>query len=331
MRMVPIEPTFRKMARLVRDLSKKSGKEIDFVMEGAETELDKSMVEKLGDPLVHMVRNSVDHGIEASPEDRVKAGKKPAGRVVLRAFHKSGSINIEIEDDGRGLDREAIVAKGIEKGLITSGSGMSDQEVFGMIFLPGFSTAKQITEVSGRGVGMDVVNKNIESLRGNVIIKSEKGKGAVFTIVLPLTMAIIDGMSVGVGSEVYIIPTLSIIESLRPSPEMVSTVVGRGEVIKFRNRLLPAFRLSRLFNVEGAVTEVTEALAVIVEDSGKQVAVIVDELIGQQQTVIKTLGVAMGRVPGISGASILADGRPGLILDISGLVKVAMSGDEEKI
>lgn len=325
MRMMPVEPTFRKMARLVRDLAKKAGKQIEFSMTGQETEIDRGMVDKLGDPLIHMIRNSVDHGIEASPADRVAAGKDPTGHIQLKAYHKSGNIHIEIVDDGKGIDREAIIAKAIEKGMITSADKMSDREIYGLIFEAGFSTAKQITEISGRGVGMDVVRRNIESLRGNVLIETEKGKGSTFTLVLPLTTAIIDGMAVKVGDETYIIPTLSIIESFRPSPEMISTLAGKGQLIAFRNSNLPLFSLGKLFSIAGAKQDPSEAIVIILEEGGKKIGLVVDYLIGQQQTVIKSMSEAMGPVPGVSGASIMADGKPGLIIDVAGVVKLATS------
>lgn len=324
MRMVPVEGVFQKMARLVRDLSKKSGKKVKLTMSGRDTELDRGMVDKLGDPLVHMIRNAVDHGIEPSADDRVKAGKPAEGNVHLRAFHQGGSIHIQIEDDGRGLNRDAIVTKGIERGLIKSAEGMSDSDVFALIFEAGFSTAQTVSEISGRGVGMDVVLRNIESLRGNVKISSEPGKGSVFTIVLPLTMAIIDGMVVAVGGEQYIMPTLSIIESFRPSNDQISTVSGRGEMLRFREALVPLFRISRLFGLKDEDCKIpTDGIVMVIEDGGKKAAVVVDDLLGQQQTVIKSLGHALGQVQGISGASIMPDGRPGLILDVAGIVKMA--------
>ncbi len=323
MRLIPIDNTFPKMGRLVRDLAKKSGKKIELSMEGRETELDKGMVEKLGDPLVHMIRNAVDHGIEPTPEDRTAAGKNSVGQIVLKAFHQGGGIHIEIRDDGRGLDRDAIAAKALERGLTTGTDNMTDEEIFSLIFEPGFSTAAKITDVSGRGVGMDVVRSNIESMRGNVRIRSEKGKGSVFTLVLPLTMAIIDGMIVRIGSERYILPLLSIIESFKPTEKMISTVSGRGETVPFRSRLLPLFRLYKLFGIDDAEADPTRALVVVIEDAGRQVALLVDELLGQNQTVIKNLGAGLRAVEGIAGASIMADGKPGLIIDVNGLVKLA--------
>lgn len=323
MRLIPIDNTFRKMGRLVRDLSKKSGKKIELVMEGRETELDKAMVEKLGDPLVHMIRNAVDHGIEATAEDRRAAGKDPTGTILLKAYHQGGNIHIDIADDGRGLDRDAIFAKAVERGIVNGDENMSDEEIYALIFEPGFSTARQVTDVSGRGVGMDVVKSNIESMRGNVRIASEKGRGTTFTLVLPLTMAIIDGMIVRVGSERYILPLLSIIESFQPTREMITTVSGKGETVPFRNRLLPLFRLGRLFNIADAQADPTRALVVVLEDAGRQIALLVDELMGQNQTVIKNLGEGLKDVEGIAGASIMPDGRPGLIIDVNGLVRLA--------
>ena len=323
MRLIPIDNTFRKMGRLVRDLAKKSGKKIELTMEGRETELDKGMVEKLGDPLVHMIRNAVDHGIEPTADDRVAADKPATGTIVLKAYHQGGNIHIDITDDGRGLDRDAISAKAKERGLITSDENMTDEEIYALIFEPGFSTAKQITDVSGRGVGMDVVKSNIESMRGNVRIRSQKGVGSTFTLVLPLTMAIIDGMIVRAGSERYILPLLSIIESFQPTRKMITKVSGKGETVPFRQRLLPLFRLATMFDIHDAQSDPTQALVVVLEDAGRQIALLVDELLGQNQTVIKNLGQGLKHVDGIAGASIMPDGTPGLIVDVNGLVKLA--------
>ncbi len=323
MRLIPIDTTFRKMSRLVRDLCKKTDKKIELIMEGKDTELDKSMVEKLGDPLVHMIRNAVDHGIEETAEQRIVAGKDPVGKIILKAYHQGGNIHIDISDDGRGLDKEIIVAKAIERGIISSAENMSDEDIFALIFEPGFSTAKQVTDVSGRGVGMDVVKTNIESVRGNVRIVSELGKGSTFTLVLPLTMAIIDGMIVRVGSERYILPLLSIIESFQPTKQMITTISGKGEMVPFRDRLLPLFRLADLYNITDAQNDPTCALVVVIEDTGRRIGLLVDELLGQNQTVIKNLGEGLGDVDGIAGASIMPDGKPGLIIDVNGLVKMA--------
>jgi len=325
MRMVPIRPTFQKMARLVRDLSIKSQKKIQFVTSGEETELDRSVVEQIGDPLIHLIRNSVDHGLEDGEKERLKAGKPATGRIELRAFHRGGSIYIEVSDDGRGLDRELILAKAKERGIIRNGNEMSDREVFNLIFAPGFSTAKKITDVSGRGVGMDVVKRNLETLRGSVELMSETGKGTTVSMRLPLTLAIIDGMIIRVGRERYIIPTLSVMESLRPRPEDLNTVADKGEMLTVRGRLLPLYRLSKLFEIDGAIQNPSEALVIIVEDQGHNVAFLVDSLIGQQQVVIKSLGEGLGKIQGISGGAIMSDGRVGLILDISGLIKLALA------
>ncbi len=324
MRLIPIDNTFRKMSRLLRDLAKKTGKKINLVMEGKETELDKGMVEKLGDPLVHMIRNSVDHGIEATPADREAAGKDPAGTIILRAYHQGGNIHVEIEDDGRGLDRDAIAAKALERGLITSADSLTDDEIYGLIFEPGFSTAKQVSEVSGRGVGMDVVRSNVLSMRGNIRITSEQGVGTRVTLVLPLTMAIIDGMILRVGTDRYILPLLSIVESFQPTADMITSVYGRGEMVPFRERLLPMVRLAELFEVDGAETDPTKAIVVVIEDSGRQLGLLVDELLGENQTVIKSLGRGLGRVEGIAGASIMPDGFPGLIIDVGALFKMGV-------
>lgn len=326
LRMVPLRATFQKMARLVRDLAKKAGKQVDFVMAGEDTELDKTVVDRIGDPLVHMVRNAVDHGLEASGQDRLRAGKSESGRVELRAFHKGGNIYIEIEDDGRGLDREAILTKGRERGLIAEGETPSDRDIYNMIFQPGFSTAKQITDVSGRGVGMDVVKRNIDSLRGQVEIRTEVGKGSTFSIRLPLTLAIIDGMVVRVGAERYIIPTLSVLISMRPEPSQLSSVLGSGQMLSHQGRELPLFRLDEIFKVNGAEKDPTRALAVVVEDDGRQIAMLVDELLGQQQIVIKSLGESVRGIPGISGGAIMPDGRVGLILDVGGVIRLAQTG-----
>jgi len=323
LRMVPVRATFQKMARLVRDLGKKAGKRVEFVMTGEDTELDKSVVDKIGDPLVHMVRNAVDHGLEATAEDREKAGKPPVGAVTLRAYHKGGNIYIQVEDDGRGLDRDTILAKARERGMVTDDDSLSDREIFNLIFEPGFSTAKKVTDVSGRGVGMDVVRRNIEALRGQVEIRSEPGKGSLFTIRLPLTLAIIDGMVIRVGAERYIIPTLSVVMSMRPEAKDLSTVLNRGEMLSLRGSLIPLFRLGRLFDIDKVEQDLTKSLVVIVEDEGKQTGLVTDELIGKQQIVIKSLGETMRGIPGVSGGAIMPDGQVGLILDVGGLIKLA--------
>jgi two-component system chemotaxis sensor kinase CheA len=322
MRMVPVAGVFQKMARLVRDLSRKSGKEVRFVSAGEATEMDRSMVEQVADPLVHMIRNSMDHGLEG-PDERRAAGKSPEGVVRLSAYHEGGSVVIEVADDGRGLNAERIARKAVEKGLIASAEGMSEAEIHALIFAPGFSTAQQVTELSGRGVGMDVVKRNVEAMRGRVVIQSTPGAGTTFKIVLPLTLAIIDGMLVACGEDRYIVPTLSIVESIQPDAEMLVSLARTNEMINLRGEILPLLRMDRLFDIAGAKTDPTDALVVIVEGVGRRVGLLVDEVVAQQQVVIKTLGSGFRQTPFVSGAAILADGRVGLILnveEIAGLV-----------
>ncbi|MDL1982415.1 MAG: chemotaxis protein CheW, partial [Deltaproteobacteria bacterium] len=328
MRMIPLKSTFQKMTRLVRDLSRKVDKNINFVTEGEETEIDRNMVDIVKDPLVHMVRNSVDHGIEM-PDVRKKTGKPEYGTVHLSAYHSAGSVVVEIKDDGKGLDREKLIAKAIERGVISDGNSLSDREVFNLIFEPGFSTAEVVSDVSGRGVGMDVVKRNIETLRGQVEIQSESGKGSVFKMRLPLTLAIIDGMVIRVGREIYVVPTSSIVRSLRPDPKDLSTVLNHGEMLSLLGNLIPLFRLDSLFDIKGAEQDPARAIVMVIEDNGTQAGVLIDELIGRQQVVIKTLGENMRDIPGISGGAIMPNGRVGLILDVGGLVKFATTRNEE--
>lgn len=322
MRMVPIGGVFQKMARLSRDLSHKSGKNINFSTSGDETELDRSIVDKISDPLIHMVRNSIDHGIE-SEQDRIKSGKNPVGSLELRAFHQAGNIVIEISDDGKGLDKERIVAKAIEKGIIEKDQELSEDEIFKMIFHAGFSTAQKVTSVSGRGVGMDVVRKNIELLNGKIEIHSVQGKGTTFTIRLPLTLAIIDGQVVKVGCERYIIPINSIVNSFRPVSEQISTVQNRAEMVMIRGELLPLVRLYELFRCVPSTENPAESLLVIVENNSKKYCLLVDELLDQQQVVIKNLGDGLGKIKGVSGGAIMGDGKVSLILDIPGIAEIA--------
>lgn len=335
MRMVPLKATFNKMARLVRDVSRKVGKNVNLVTEGEDTEIDRNLVNIINDPLVHMVRNAVDHGIE-TPEERVKLGKPEYGSVQLLAYHSAGSVVVEIRDDGKGLDPDMILAKAREKGLIggasdTNERSLSDREIFNLIFAPGFSTAQVVTDVSGRGVGMDVVKKNIESLRGQVEIKSEPGRGSVFKMSLPLTLAIIDGMVVRVGSETYVIPTISIIRSIKPGPGDLSTVLQQGEMLTLKDGLIPLYRIARLYNIEDAKDDPDDTIIVIVEDEERRAGLVIDELIGRQQVVIKSLGDTMTDIPGISGGAIMPDGRVGLIIDVGGLVKLANAGHEGEV
>jgi two-component system chemotaxis sensor kinase CheA len=324
MRMVPISGVFQKMTRLVRDLSQKAAKKVNLSISGEDTELDRNIVDKIADPLVHMIRNSVDHGIEPA-EERVKAGKNAAGHIKLRAFHQSGNIVIEIEDDGKGLDKDRILKKAIKNGVISPDQQLSDQEIFKLIYHAGLSTAEKVTSVSGRGVGMDVVKKNVESLRGRIDIASVLGKGTTFAIRLPLTLAIIDGQIVTIGKERYILPISSIIRSFRPTDRQITTVQNKGEMVMVRGQLLPLIRLHKLFGIDSSVDDPTKALVVVVEEDGKRCCLLVDELLGQQQVVIKSLGEGMGSVKGVSGGAIMGDGKISLILDIPGLTGLAQN------
>ncbi len=330
MRMVPLRATFQKLTRVVRDTASKAAKTVQFVTDGDDVEIDRNMVDVLGDPLVHMVRNAVDHGVEG-PDERVANGKPRLGVVRLHAYHASGNVVVELKDDGRGLHRDKIVKKAIEKGLIESDKGMTDSDVFNLIFAPGFSTAEQITDISGRGVGMDVVRRNLEKIRGRIDITSAPGKGTTFAIRLPLTLAVTDGMLVRVGDERFIIPLTHIHMSFRPEQSMLSTVVGRGEAVLLRGELLPIIRLHRLFDVHGAVQSPLDGLLMIVGDGDRRTALLVDDLLGQQQVVAKTLGDGLGKVPGVSGGAILGDGRVGLILDVTETVALAQSHEPSPV
>ena len=320
MRMVPIGRMFQKMTRLVRDLAAQQQKQVQLVVEGEETELDRNIVEELSDPLVHMIRNAIDHGIEL-PADRISQGKPALGTLRLSASHQRGGIVIEIRDDGKGLNRDRILAKGRERGLIKPNTTLTEAEAFALIFAPGFSTAEIVTDVSGRGVGMDVVRRNIEKLRGKVEIQSVAGQGTTFTILLPLTLAIIDGMLVGVGDDRYIIPTLSVRESFRPRPGMVTTVHERGEVVSVRGRLTPLLRLGEHLGTPGRAVDPTHGIIVVVESGDASRGLLVDELLGKQEVVIKSLGETFRNQNLLAGAAILGDGRVGLILDVDTLVK----------
>ncbi len=320
MRMIPIGMQFQKTARLVRDLARRAGKQITFESVGEETELDKTIAEQLADPLLHMVRNSVDHGIE-SPEERVALGKEPTARIRVSAYHNSGQVVVEISDDGRGLNRQKILAKARQNGLVQEGSELSDAEVFQLIFEPGFSTAEKITDTSGRGVGMDVVRKHVQKLRGRIDIQSTAGVGTTFHIRLPLTLAIIDGLVLMVGEQRYIAPIFAIREVFRPTPDILSTVHGKGEMVMVRGGLLPIIRLHRSFGIEPRSTSLTEGSLIVTESEGRSFCLFVDELIGKQEVVIKSLGRRFKDVAGIAGCAILGDGRVGLILDIDGIHK----------
>jgi two-component system chemotaxis sensor kinase CheA len=321
MRLVPIGPLFRKMARLVRDLSRQFGKQVEMETQGDEIELDRNIVEELADPLMHMVRNALDHGIE-TPDERQAAGKPPAARLLLRAHHRAGQVVIEITDDGRGLNRAKIIEKAVQKGLIASAEGLSDNEIYNLIFQPGFSTAAQLTNVSGRGVGMDVVRRHIEKLRGRIEIRSTVGAGATFLLKLPLTLAIIEGLVVGVGQERYIVPLFAIREMFRPTAETIWTVQQRAEMALVRGSLLPVVRLYRIFHVQPKSEDPLAGVLVVAEVEGQRFCVLVDELIGKQEVVIKTLGETFKNVTGVAGGAILGDGRVGLILDLDRISKV---------
>ncbi|MBL0063169.1 MAG: chemotaxis protein CheA [bacterium] len=322
MRMVSVKATFQKMARLVRDVARKSNKIVEFEMSGEETELDRNMVEAIADPLVHMVRNAVDHGVEP-PETRLEVGKTRHGVVHLSAAHEGGSVLITLTDDGRGLNREKILSKAIERGIIEPNAVMTDKEIYNLIFLPGFSTADKITDVSGRGVGMDVVRTNIEKLRGSVEIDSTPGHGSIFRIRLPLTLAIIDGMVIKTGSQRFIIPTIAITESFRPQQDDIVTVHGRGEMVKLRGHLLPVSRLHSVFGVVDAGTKLSDSILIVAEAKSRRIAIMADALVGQQQVVIKSLGHLFEDMDGVAGCAILGDGRISLILDIEGILSVS--------
>jgi two-component system chemotaxis sensor kinase CheA len=320
LRMVPIRGTFQKMTRLVRDAAGRLGKDIRLVLEGEETELDRTVVEEIGDPLIHMIRNAIDHGIEP-PAERIAAGKSPQGQVTLRAYHRGGFVVIEISDDGRGLDPTRIRARAVERGIVPPDATLEPREILDLIFAPGFSTAEVVTDLSGRGVGMDVARRNIERIRGSIQIESQPGRGTIFTISIPLTLAIIEGLLAAVGDQRYVIPTLAVRESFRPQAGAVSTVHGRGEVVRVRDSLVPILRLSRLFGVAGAVEDPEEGILVVV-DAGHDVrCLLVDALVGKQEVVIKSLGETFAGHTGFSGAAILGDGQVGLILDTAALVR----------
>lgn len=322
LRMIPIKPTFQKMERLVRDLARDFGKKVHFVTSGDETELDRTVVEEIGDPLVHMVRNALDHGLE-SPSARVMAGKAESGTLELKAYHESSDIVVELHDDGRGIDPDRIFKKAVEKHLIAPDTVLTREEIFALIFSPGFSTAEKVTAVSGRGVGMDVVKRNIEKLRGKIEVTSEVGKGSSFKVKLPLTMAIIDGLVVRVGTDRFILPTNSVQRALRPTRESVSMVHGRGEVLDLRGRLVPIHRLHQRFAIAHDAENPWDGIVVIVEHSGKISALLVDEMVSKQEVVIKNLGVLMQNLPGVAGGAILGDGNIALILDPASLLSAA--------
>lgn len=316
-RMMPMEYVFSRFPRLVRDLASKLDKQVELTLQGSSTELDKSLIERIIDPLTHLVRNSLDHGIEV-PEKRVAAGKSPIGNLTLSAEHQGGNICIEVTDDGAGLNRERILAKAISQGMPVH-ENMSDEEVGMLIFAPGFSTAEQVTDVSGRGVGMDVVKRNIQEMGGHVEIKSRQGAGTTIRILLPLTLAILDGMSVKVSDEVFILPLNAVMESLQPREEDLHPLAGGERVLEVRGEYLPLVELWKVFDVNGAKTEATQGIVVILQSAGRRYALLVDQLIGQHQVVVKNLESNYRKVPGISAATILGDGSVALIVDVSAL------------
>ena len=318
-RMLPISFAFNRFPRMVRDLSVKTGKKINLELAGEQTELDKTVMEQIGDPLVHLVRNAVDHGIEM-PEERLAAGKPEAGKVYLNAEHRGGNIVIEISDDGRGMDPAKLLAKARDKGIVGADQELLPNEILELVFEPGFSTAASVSDISGRGVGMDVVRKNIKSLGGRIEIESEIGKGSTFRVHLPLTLAILDGQLVRVGREVYIVPLIAIVESLQIKPELVNQVSGNMTLYRLRDDNVPIIPVYREFNIEADNKELESALLVVVEGDGHKIGLLVDDLLAQQQVVIKSLESNYKRVEGISGATILGDGSVALILDIQGLI-----------
>ncbi len=322
MRMVPVRGVFQKMARMVRDVSRSHGKKIRTMLSGEGTEMDRSMVEQIADPLIHMIRNSVDHGIE-TPEERKLAGKSQEGTISIKAYHQGGNVVIELSDDGRGLNRDRILQKALEKGLISDKDQLSDHDIYNLIFLPGFSTAPKVTEISGRGVGMDVVRRNIEAMRGKVRIDSVFGKGTTFHMMLPLTLAIIDGMLVVCGEERYILPSLSVLELIKPDRSMLFTAQGDRQVARIREEIIPIFRLDTILNIQGAISDSAEGLIVLLESQGRKVGLIVDDVLAQQQVVIKGMGNGMDEARHLSGSAILSDGRVGLILNPDELFSIS--------
>jgi two-component system, chemotaxis family, sensor kinase CheA len=318
-RMLPISFVFNRFPRLVRDLGQRLGKKIELRMNGDQTELDKTVLEKIGDPLVHLVRNSIDHGIEM-PDARAAAGKSGSGTIELNAYHKGGSVIVEVSDDGGGLKRDKILAKARERGLVAPDEELSEDRVFNLIFAPGFSTADVVSDVSGRGVGMDVVKRNINELGGHVQIFSTPGKGSMVRIRLPLTLAILDGQLARVGNEVYVVPIVSIVETMQVRKELVNSIANKGEVFRLRDEYLPIVRLYDLFGIQPDHTDLLDGLLMIVEADGKRVGLFVDELMSQQQVVIKSLETNFKPVTGLAGATMLGDGRVALILDIPGVI-----------
>jgi two-component system chemotaxis sensor kinase CheA len=324
LRLVPVRQTFDRMRRLVRDVSRKSGKPVELEIVGEETELDRKVVEEIADPLTHMLRNSIDHGIEDAAT-RSAAGKPATGRIVLSAQHEGGSVVISVSDDGRGIDTARLFDRAVSRGVIAPDVKLTEQETCALIFTPGLSTAESVTEMSGRGVGMDVVRRNVETLRGRIDIRSHTGKGTTLTIKLPLTLATIEGLVVGVDEERFILPTFSVRELLRCSDESLHTVPGQGQLVQVRNTLVPVVRLADLFGMPGGDQTTVGAALVVIEDHGERVALMVDRLLGKQDVVIKPLGDAFNQVNGVAGGAILADGRIGLIVDSAALLQMRIT------
>lgn len=322
LRMIPIKQTFQRLTRLVRDLAKNAGKVVSVELVGEDTEIDRNMVDEIYNPLVHMIRNSVDHGLEM-PDERIKSGKPERGLITLKAYHRGGNIVIEIADDGKGLDKQKILNKAIKSGLISSDESLSDQEIYKMIFLPGLSTAAKVTDVSGRGVGMDVVKRAVEKMRGKIEIESALGEGTTFVTRFPLTLAIIDGMIVKVGSESYILPTTSIRQALRPTRASYTSVVGRGEMINAMGQLMPLIRMYELFDIEPEHKEPWEAIIVVVDSESGSRCLMVDKIVSKAEVVVKSLGEGLKNIKGLAGGAILGNGRIGLIIDTEGLFELA--------
>ena len=319
-RMLPISSSFNRFPRLVRDMSSKLGKKVELVISGEGTELDKTVLEKIADPLVHLVRNSLDHGLEM-PDKRRDAGKPETGTIELKAFHEGGNIVIEVVDDGAGINKERVYKKAVESGVIAADEKLTDEEINNLIFEPGFSTAEVVSDISGRGVGMDVVRRNINELGGQIYIISEEGKGSTISIRLPLTLAIIDGQLVRVGSETYVIPMLSIDESLQINPRKIKRYKGKIDLYKLREEYIPVLRLSKIFGIDSETSRFEDGLLVVVEAERKRVGLFVDELLGQQQVVIKSLEKNFRKVDALSGATILGDGTVALIMDVASLIR----------
>ena len=321
LRMVPIRDTFEKMKRVVRDVNKKTGKDADLVLSGEDTEIDKTMIDKLADPLIHVIRNALDHGLETDKNERLNAGKSSTGKVHLKAYHQGGNIVIEVRDDGRGIDPKKILNKAIERELVTEveAENLTDKQIFQYIMHAGFSTAEKITDMSGRGVGLDVVKSFLETMRGKVEIDSTMGEGSSFKMMLPLTLAIIDGMLVRTSGEIMIIPTLSITESFRPIKESIHTAKGEGEYVKLRDELLPIVRLNHILSISEERVEISEATLVSVENKNGKFAILVDELIGRQQVVVKSLGKALAGIKEVTGGAVLGNGDIALILNVDEL------------